>query len=1056
MEFEKRKAATLASMISPEPDKSPKGTIDTPIIPLLNTINSHPCFFTTSSCSGRISVLSQPPIAAATNNKAKGGTWVFITHSKADPESLLNLLSSTKNPDPTHPPSNLVFRFEPLIIAVECKDVLSAQTLVSLAVSSGFRESGITSVNKRVIIAIRCSIRLEVPLGDTENVLVNSEYLRYLVGIANEKMEVNWRRTDGFLNSLLRNGFGGTEVGENGEPEPLLVKEDDKDGSIKIQDMDLLNNAHDRDMDSDARVPNDAHFGSSGVLDICLPMVPMVIVGEPVEKLFLWGHSACTLDDINHKKVLIFGGFGGMGRHARRNESLLLDPLCGKLETISVQRAPAPRVGHTSLMVGDLMFLIGGRADPVNTLNDIWVLNTETSEWKLLECTGTVFPPRHRHAAAVIDSKIYVFGGLNGEIISSALHILDMSSLEWNEIQVQGEWPCPRHSHALVACGSKLFMFGGYDGDKALGDLYSFDIKTCLWKMENMARNTPYARFSHSMFVYKNYLGIIGGCPIRQHYQELSILDLRLHIWKHVTLDSIGKDLLVRCTASVVGDDLVVIGGGSACYAFGTKFSEPIKVNLLPLMSLGSSPMPIEIGVKDTMYKDEGVVEKENNEFQIQQKSIAKMSNEGPDLKFETEPLGTDVEHQIGASHWVLQLEKKYAKLGKDMLKKFGWLDLGRKVYSKENGIHICFPVTQKFCTIYRDKQNHPGGALEVLDDINPFKAFSGEGVLSKDFTCLTSLNLLMASGATILPDEVVKVKKISSSPLKVMSEAVANLLKHKGLPTELLDQLPTRWERLGDIVVLPMTSFKDPAWDSVGAELWPIVAKSLGARRLARQGRVAPTGTRDSSLEILVGDNGWVDHRENGILYSFDSTKCMFSWGNLSEKLRMARLDCRDEVIVDLFAGIGYFVLPFLVRANAKLVYACEWNPSAVEALRRNLHANSVLDSCIVLEGDNRVTAPKGVADRVSLGLLPTSEGSWVTAVRALRSEGGILHVHGNAKDSEEGFWTQHILKSIYEISRSEGYLWEISIEHVERVKWYAPHIRHLVVDVRCKQIQR
>lgn len=80
-------------------------------------------------------------------------------------------------------------------------------------------------------------------------------------------------------------------------------------------------------------------------------------------------------------------------------------------------------------------------------------------------------------------------------------------------------------------------------------------------------------------------------------------------------------------------------------------------------------------------------------------------------------------------------------------------------------------------------------------------------------------------------------------------------------------------------------------------------------------QARVAQTGTRDSKLEILVGDDGWVDHRENGILYSFDATKCMFSWGNLSEKLRMANHDCRDQVVVDLFAGIGYFVLPFLVR---------------------------------------------------------------------------------------------------------------------------------------------
>lgn len=72
-----------------------------------------------------------------------------------------------------------------------------------------------------------------------------------------------------------------------------------------------------------------------------------------------------------------------------------------------------------------------------------------------------------------------------------------------------------------------------------------------------------------------------------------------------------------------------------------------------------------------------------------------------------------------------------------------------------------------------------------------------------------------------------------------------------------------------------------------------------------------------------------------------------------------MSRLDCKNEVIVDLFSGIGYFTLPFLVKARAKLVYACEWNPRAVEALHRNVRANSVADQCIILEGDNRITAP-------------------------------------------------------------------------------------------------
>jgi tRNA wybutosine-synthesizing protein 3 len=44
------------------------------------------------------------------------------------------------------------------------------------------------------------------------------------------------------------------------------------------------------------------------------------------------------------------------------------------------------------------------------------------------------------------------------------------------------------------------------------------------------------------------------------------------------------------------------------------------------------------------------------------------------------------------------------------------------------------------------------------------------------------------------------------------------------------------RWEALGDIIILPKTCFKDPLWESVSEELWPLVAKALGAQRLARQ----------------------------------------------------------------------------------------------------------------------------------------------------------------------------------------------------------------------------
>lgn len=396
---------------------------------------------------------------------------------------------------------------------------------------------------------------------------------------------------------------------------------------------------------------------------------------------------------------------------------------------------------------------------------------------------------RHRHAAAVVGSNIYLFGGLNNDSISSSFHVLDTVNLQWKELLVGGELPCARHSHSMVAYGSRLFMFGGYDGEKALGDLYSFDVQTCQWKKEKTAGRSPQARFSHSMFVYKNYLGVIGGCPVRQHCQELALLDLRLRMWTHVTLDSVGNDLFVRSTANVIGDDLVMIGGGASCYAFGTKFSEPMKINLLPLISINDNLVPSKIRqMHDTHGNNEKTGEK--NDFQPPRVENAQTLTEAPGLNFEIELPGANGNH----SHWVLQLEKKHAKLGKDILKRFGWLDLGRKVYSWEDGIHICFPVTKNFCGVFHERKHHSSDEFEGHSDHHLSKPFTGKGLLLDEVSCLEALNLLKECGAMKLVDEVVEVKRVMKSPLKVMNEAVASLIKHKDLSEQLLEELPTRF----------------------------------------------------------------------------------------------------------------------------------------------------------------------------------------------------------------------------------------------------------------------
>ena len=178
-----------------------------------------------------------------------------------------------------------------------------------------------------------------------------------------------------------------------------------------------------------------------------------------------------------------------------------------------------------------------------------------------------------------------------------------------------------------------------------------------------------------------------------------------------------------------------------------------------------------------------------------------------------------------------------------------------------------------------------------------------------------------------------------------------------KKLGVELLKDVPSSWQKVGDAVILPKDSFQNPLWSTFGDELWVAVAKTLNASRIAVGNEILPDPFRTPNLKLVLGESGWVQHRENGIVYCLDITKSMFASGNTTERVRIGNLTCTGETVLDLYSGVGYFVLPYLVHANASTVHACEWNPHAVEGLRRGLQANGgdLSAKCIIHFGDNR-----------------------------------------------------------------------------------------------------
>ena len=275
--------------------------------------------------------------------------------------------------------------------------------------------------------------------------------------------------------------------------------------------------------------------------------------------------------------------------------------------------------------------------------------------------------------------------------------------------------------------------------------------------------------------------------------------------------------------------------------------------------------------------------------------------------------------------------------------------------------------------------------------------------------------------------------------PHSILEEAVSEVCGGR-LPGDL----PRRWERFSDVAIMPRGSFEGDGWPS-GEPLWEAVAGALGAKRLARMGEVSGD-FRESGVEMLLGDDDWVVRRESGVDYGYPMTRCMFSAGNVNERRRMGEVASEGEVVVDLYAGIGYYTLPALVHGGST-AHACEWNPEAVKALRWGLEANGVGDRCTIHEGDNRIAAQSlgGVADRVFLGLLPSSEEGLEAAMGVLSPSGGTLHVHGLAPSKDHSSWVGDLLSSASSLRPGS----ELSHD-LTRVKSYAPHWDHVVLDLR------
>jgi amphiphysin len=209
-----------------------------------------------------------------------------------------------------------------------------------------------------------------------------------------------------------------------------------------------------------------------------------------------------------------------------------------------------PREGHVFVQANRGLVCFGGNSQTAaeDDAGDtrVYVLGENEQAWTV---KGQA-PHRMGGASAVINDKVYVFGGISPEQGCWLADILvyNVSSGTTEVLPASFDGPSPRDKCALVAVGGNLFLFGGFgpqvagesDGGeeesdeddpeedpgmdpakfKWFNDLYVYSVENKKWRLCH-TKNPPPVRAAHSMCLSGGRLWIFGGKSLGGRVNDL-------------------------------------------------------------------------------------------------------------------------------------------------------------------------------------------------------------------------------------------------------------------------------------------------------------------------------------------------------------------------------------------------------------------------------------------------------------------------------------------------------------------------------------------------------
>ena len=256
--------------------------------------------------------------------------------------------------------------------------------------------------------------------------------------------------------------------------------------------------------------------------------------------------------------------------------------------------------------------------------------------------------------------------------------------------------------------------------------------------------------------------------------------------------------------------------------------------------------------------------------------------------------------------------------------------------------------------------------------------------------------------------------------------------------PADVLGFEPT-YERLGDVVLLTEDDAERAQEISEA-----VMASDLPVKAVLRRASKVRGERRTRKWELLAGEDTETTYREYGCEYRLNVREVYFSPRLATDRHLVAGNVGENERAIDMFAGVGPFVVPF-AKHGADVV-GVDVNPAAIPYLRENARRNGVEERVTAIEGDVREVGNEyeGWADRIVMNL-PHSAADFLDTATAFAGDDCVIHYYdivGDANPFGPGE------RAIREAASEAGY--EAAIETRRRVRSYAPHEVNVRLDAR------